>query len=87
MRDVVVFLIGLYLLVVVIVFGGAVYGVMSGETAKHSPCPVPGNWLVWSGYRAALWPKTYFDDIAKTDDLMDWWLVRYTPLTASCADG
>jgi hypothetical protein len=87
MRDVLGFLVGLYLLVAVIVFGGGIYGFMSGETARHTPCPLPENWAGWAAYRGMLWPKAYFDDIKKTDDLADWYFVRYTPDAKTCALG
>jgi hypothetical protein len=84
MRQVVQFLIGLYILIALIVFGGGVYGMMSGETARASPCPVPDNWLGWAAYRAIAWPKTYFDDIGKVEKLGDWYFVHYTPVPESC---
>jgi hypothetical protein len=84
MRDVLGFFVGLYFLLVAIVFGGGVYGFVSGETAKNTPCPLPENWLGWSAYRAVLWPKTFFDDIKKVDKLADWYFVRYTPDPVTC---
>lgn len=84
MRDVLGFFVGLYFLLAAIVFGGGVYGFVSGETAKHTPCPVPENWLGWAAYRAALWPKTFFDDIKRVTELEDWYFVRYTPDPSTC---
>jgi hypothetical protein len=87
MRQLVQFFVGLYLLIALIVFGGGFYGIMSGETTKNSPCPLPDNWLGWAAYRAVAWPKTYFDDIGKVEKVEDWYFVRYTPDPASCAKG
>ena len=87
MRQLAQFFVGLYLLIALIVFGGGYYGIMSGETSKISPCPLPDNWLGWTAYRAIAWPKTYFDDINKVDTIADWYFVHYTPDPKSCAKG
>jgi hypothetical protein len=87
MRQLAQFFVGLYLLIALIVFGGGFYGIMSGETTKASPCPLPDNWLGWAAYRAIAWPKTYFDDIYKVDTMADWYFVHYTPDPKSCAKG
>lgn len=87
MRQLISFFIGLYLVVAALVFGGGVYGFMSGETTAISPCPKPDNWLGWAAYRGALWPKTYFDDIDKTETIGDWFFVHYTPDRAACYKG
>ncbi len=84
-RELIGLLVGLYISIAVVVFGAACWGIMSGETAKTSPCPVASNWPVWALYRASLWPKTYYDDIGKTQDLGGWLLVHYTPETRTCA--
>jgi hypothetical protein len=94
MRDIIGLVIGLYLTVALVVFGGAAYGFLSGEQAKYSSCARSGvlgkpssqaaggqNWAPWALYRAALWPKTYFDDIEKTSGLVDWLVVHYNPLS------
>ena len=100
MRDIIGLIIGLYLTIALVVFGGAAYAFLSAEHAKYSSCarpgdlPVPGafqaelaggqNWVPWALYRASIWPKTYFDDIEKTDGLVDWLLVRYNPFAGNC---
>jgi hypothetical protein len=84
MRQLAQFLVGLYLLIALIVFGGGFYGITSGQTANASPCPMLKNWLGWTAYRAIAWPKTYFDDIGKVEKLGDWYFVRYTPDLTSC---
>jgi hypothetical protein len=93
MRDIIGLIIGLYLTVALVVFGGAAYGFVSGEQAKYATCAHPGplktafnpelagapNWVPWALYRAVAWPKTYFDDSAKTSGIVDWLLVHYNP--------
>ena len=95
MRDIIGLLAGLYLTVALVVFGGAAYGFLSGEHAKYSSCARPSDlrtpassqtelaggqdWAPWALYRASIWPKTYFDDIGKSDGLVDWLVVRYNP--------
>ncbi|HVY87304.1 MAG TPA: hypothetical protein VG942_00445 [Hyphomonadaceae bacterium] len=100
MRDLIGLVIGLYLTVALVVFGGAAYGFISGEQAQFATCARPGNlkvqaafnpelaggpnWIPWALYRAIAWPKTYFDDIGKTDGLVDWLMVHYNPFPETC---
>ena len=100
MRGIIGLIVGLYLTVALVVFGGAAYGFMSGEQAKFASCAAPqdlkvnaavgeqlaggSNWIPWALYRASLWPKTYFDDADKAGDLIDWLLVHYNPFPGIC---
>jgi hypothetical protein len=81
MRNIVGFLVGLYVTVGLVVFGGAAYSFMSGEHAKYSTCRP--NWA-WALYRAAAWPKAYYDDRAKVAEIPDWLLARYKPFGDAC---
>lgn len=81
MRNLLGLIVGFYCTVAVTVFGGAAYSVLSGEHAKYSSCPP--NWS-WAAYRAAIWPKAYYDDLNRVSDLADWLLVRYKPFGDSC---
>ena len=81
MRNILGLLVGLYLTVAIAVFGGAAYGFMSGENAEHTSCEP--NWK-WAAYRAALWPKTYFDDTERAHDFVGWLLARYEPFPDGC---
>jgi hypothetical protein len=82
MRNFLGLIVGFYLTVAVAVFGGAAYGFVSGEHAKYSTCPA--NWA-WALYRAAAWPKAYYDDTSKVADIPDWLLVRYKPFGDACS--
>jgi hypothetical protein len=80
MREFIGLIVGLYLTVAIGIFGGAAYGFMSGEHQTYSACPTErSNWMPWALYRAALWPKTYFDDADKASAVVDWLLVHYNP--------
>jgi hypothetical protein len=81
MRNIIGFLVGLYVTVGLVVFGGAAYSFMSGEHSKYSTCPP--NWA-WALYRAAAWPKAYYDDRAKVAEIPDWLLARYKPFGDAC---
>jgi hypothetical protein len=82
-REIIGLIVGLYLTAALVVFGGAGYGFMSGEHKVHSNCPP--SWS-WAAYRAALWPKTYFDDTDKVLEFSDWLLVHYNPFTEVCGN-
>jgi hypothetical protein len=81
MREFIGLLVGLYLTVALVVFGGAAYGFMAGESPQYSSCAAAGGnkWVPWAIYRAAAWPKTWFDDQDKASGLADWLLVHYDP--------
>jgi hypothetical protein len=81
MREMVGLVVGLYLTAALVVFGGAAYGFISGENAEQSRCEP--NYK-WAAYRAAIWPKTYFDDAEKARDFVAWLLVRYEPFPEGC---
>jgi hypothetical protein len=81
MREIIGLIVGLYLTAGIVVFGGAAYTFMSGEHGQYSNCPPSWN---WAAYRAALWPKTYFDDIDKAHNFTDWLLAHYNPFTDVC---
>jgi len=81
MRNIIGFLVGLYVTASLVVFGGAAYSFVSGEHSKYSTCPP--NWA-WALYRAAAWPKAYYDDMAKVAEIPDWLLVRYRPFGDAC---
>lgn len=81
MRNILGLIVGFYLTAALAVFGGAAYGFLSGEHAKYSTCQP--NWP-WAIYRAAIWPKAYYDDLDKVGDVPDWLLVRYKPLGDAC---
>jgi hypothetical protein len=85
MREFFGLVLGLYLTVAIAVFGGAAYGFMSGEYRKHSTCATEPDWIPWALYRAAAWPKTYFDDQNKANGIDGWLLVQYDPLSGGCA--
>ncbi len=82
MRNILGLIVGFYITVALAVFGGAAYGFLSREHAKHSTCPP--NWP-WAIYRAAIWPKAYFVDLSKASNVPDWLLVHYQPFGASCS--
>ena len=82
MRNILGLIVGFYITVALAVFGGAAYGFISGEHAKYSTCPA--NWL-WAGYRAAIWPKAYFDDMQRASNIPDWLLARYKPFGDVCS--
>jgi hypothetical protein len=81
MRNILGLIVGFYFTVALAVFGGAAYGFLSGEHAKHSTCQPSWAWAV---YRAAVWPKAYYDDTDKVGDIPDWLLVRYKPFGDAC---
>jgi hypothetical protein len=81
MRTMITFIAGLYITVTLVVFGGSAYSFLSGEHAKYSTCPP--NWT-WALYRAAAWPKAYYDDRTKVAEIPDWLLVRYRPFGDAC---
>lgn len=81
MREFLGLLLGLYLTVALVVFGGSAYGFMAGESTQYSACAAAGGdkWVPWAIYRAAAWPKAWFDDREKAPDITDWLLVHYNP--------
>jgi hypothetical protein len=84
MREFLGLFLGLYLTIAIAVFGGAAYGVMSGEHANYSKCATEPNWIPWALYRAAAWPKAYYDDLDKADGVDGWLIVRYDPFNGGC---
>jgi hypothetical protein len=85
MREFFGLVLGLYLTIAIAVFGGAAYGFMSGEHANHSTCAAEPNWVPWALYRAAAWPKAYYDDMEKIDSIDGWLIVRYDPFGGACS--
>jgi len=84
MRQLVGLLVGFYLTIAIAVFGGAAYGIMSGEHEKYATCRNE-NWIPWAVYRAAIWPKAYYDDMNKANGVDGWLIVQYDPLGSACA--
>ena len=84
MREFFGLVLGLYLTIAIAVFGGAAYGFMSGEHAKHATCATEPSWIPWALYRAVAWPKTYFDDQGKVDSIDGWLIVQYDPFAGTC---
>lgn len=100
MRSIIALVIGLYMIVALIVAGGAVYRFMFDTTPPIVACApeelevqagfteeeLEGgpDWIPWALWRAAIWPKAYLDDQGKTNSVFDWVMVRYDPFGGSC---
>ena len=92
--------VSLYVLVGVIVMGGAAWRFMVDDRPPVMDCtppelavrtdiidePLAGepDWVSWALVRAATWPKAYLDDQGKVSNPIDWLLVRYDPFGGAC---
>ncbi|MBI1339200.1 hypothetical protein GC169_03165 [bacterium] len=98
MRQFIGLIISLYLTVVVIVFGGGVYGFLTDQPTRDYACApselsitTPANelegapnWIAWAAIRAAIWPKSYLDDRHRVNSPIQWLLVQYDPFPNAC---
>jgi hypothetical protein len=84
MRQLFGLTVGLYLTIAIAVFGGAAYGFVSGEHAPYSKCDAEPSWVPWAAYRAAAWPKAYYDDMKKAAGVNSWLVVQYDPFAGGC---
>ncbi|RYG30995.1 MAG: hypothetical protein EON93_13770 [Burkholderiales bacterium] len=99
MRNIIGFVVGLYLTVALVVFACGVWTFTSDARWKHRTCTIPGDlkinaaaqqldgppdWLPWAAYRAIAWPKAYADDQRKVSRLEDWLFVHYNPFQHDC---
>lgn len=92
--------VSLYVLIAVVVMGGAAYRFMFDDAPPIMDCapeelavrtnvgeePLAGgpDWVSWALVRAAIWPKAYLDDQSKVSNPIDWLLVRYDPFGVAC---
>ena len=79
MRNIIGFIVGLYLTVAIVVFGAAAWSFTSDARWKDKSCAK--DWASWAAYRAIAWPKAYADDADKIprDDIVGWLMVQYDP--------
>lgn len=99
MRNIIGFVVGLYLTAALVVFACAAWSFSTDARWKHTTCTIPGdlrvntaaqpldgppNWLPWAAYRAIAWPKTYTDDQKEVSTLGDWLFVQYNPFQHTC---
>ncbi len=90
----------IYLLIGLMVGGGAVYGFLTHQPARAPGCASPPdlkvqagyseeleggpNWMTWAAIRALTWPKSYIDDAGRAGGVMNWLIVRYDPFPQAC---
>jgi hypothetical protein len=82
MRQVIGFVVGLYITAAIAVFGGGVYGFMTGQPRHSENCT--SAWVLWAIARGAVWPKAYMDEASSVADIKQWLLVQYDPLPEAC---
>jgi hypothetical protein len=85
MRNLIGFVVGLYLTVALVVFGAAAWSFSTEPRWQGDACA--RDWMPWAGWRAIAWPKTYFDDADKIppNDLPGWLMVQYDPWPGQCS--
>lgn len=99
MRNIIGFVLGLYLTAALVVFACAAWSFGTDTRWRHTTCTIPGdlrvntaaqpldgppNWLPWAAYRAITWPKAYVDDQRQVSTLGDWLFVQYNPFQHTC---
>lgn len=86
MRNIIGFVVGLYLTVAIVVFGAAAWSFNTDARWKSAACSTPAgpDWMAWAAYRGIAWPKAYMDDQNKVSDLADWLMVQYNPFPETC---
>lgn len=83
MRNIIGLIVGFYLTVALVVF---VCGAWSFSTdARWKACAGGGpDWIGWASYRAIAWPKAYWDEKDKADDIVDWLMIGFDPFGGRC---
>ncbi|MFT3724227.1 MAG: hypothetical protein QM773_11620 [Hyphomonadaceae bacterium] len=87
MRNIIGFIVGLYLTVALAVFGGAAWSFSTEARWKETCGPAGPNWMPWAAYRAIAWPKAWLDDSGKLrrrDDIVGWLKIEYGPWNGAC---
>lgn len=100
MREILGLIVGLYLTVALVVLGGGVYGFATNQPSHLYDCTpgdlkVPTasgggqlkggpSWMPYVLIRAAIWPKSYWDDRNKASGVVDWLIVKYNPFPGNC---
>lgn len=86
MRNIIGFIVGLYLTVALVVFGGAAWSFSTEARWKEACGPSGPSWMPWAAWRAITWPKAWLDDSGKLprDDIVGWLKVEYDPWNGAC---
>ncbi len=86
MRNIIGFIVGLYLTVALVVFGAAAWSFSTEARWKEQCGPAGPNWMPWAAYRGITWPKAWFDEKDKLppEDIVGWLMVKYDPWKGAC---
>lgn len=97
MRGIITFIVGLYVTVALVVAGAGVWHFTMDKPQATACTPAPletgatddglaggPNWMGYVAYRAAAWPKAYWDEKDKADDIVDWLMIGFDPFGGKC---